>query len=71
MNGKKIFKKLIQSFGGYALYLNKSILDHLKLKGKDEVRIEFIKDAIVITKADLSDSKIEEMLKFVIQKTKK
>lgn len=70
MIGKKLFKKLIRSFGGYALYFSKSMLNHLDLNDKDEVKIEFIHGAIIITKSDLSDAKIEEMMQLAIQQTK-
>ena len=58
----KIFKKTIEAFGGCALYLDKKILKHLKIKPKDEVIIELTSDGVLISKPKMSIDTIKEVL---------
>lgn len=40
----KLYKKIQKSFGGSAIYLDKSILNHLGVLNGDEVVLELIED---------------------------
>lgn len=58
---KKIYKKILKAFGGAALYLDKSILKHLKVSTGDEVIIELVDDKVIITKPAIDIKKIKEL----------
>lgn len=58
----KLYKKVLKAFGGAALYLDKSILKHLKISSGDEVIIELVDDKVIITKPLVDVKTIEELL---------
>lgn len=58
----KIFKKTIEAFGGCALYLDKKMLKHLKIRPKDEVVIELTDQGLLISKPKISIDDIQELL---------
>ena len=43
----KLYKKIMKSFGGSALYLDKTILNHLGVIHGDEVVLELIEDKVI------------------------
>lgn len=58
----KLYKKILKAFGGAALYLDKSILKHLKVNAGDEVIIELVDDKVIITKPKIDVKMIKELL---------
>lgn len=59
---KQFFKKLINAFGGSALYLDKKILRHIGVNPKDEVVITLVDKVAVISKPLLSTQDIDRIL---------
>jgi antitoxin component of MazEF toxin-antitoxin module len=59
---KKIFKKVLEAFGGAALYLDKAILKALDIQPRDEVMIEIQEGKVIITKPAIDSNKIKELL---------
>lgn len=62
MKNKYKFKKILKAFGGHALYLDKYILSHLNICNGDEVCIELIEGGIKVTKANIDNDYIMELL---------
>lgn len=58
----KLYKKIIKAFGGSALYLDKTILNHLGALNGDELILELIDDKVVITKSNLDNNYIQRLL---------
>ena len=54
----KLYKKIQKSFGGSAIYLDKSILNHLGVLNGDEVVLELIEDKVI--NVELKEVKNEE-----------
>ena len=50
----KLYKKIMKSFGGAGLYMDKSMLNHLGVLPGDEVVIELKDDFIKIKKLDIN-----------------
>ena len=65
------YKKILKAFGGHALYLDKYILNHLGIVNGDEVCIELLEDGIKITKANINNSYILELLACAKEKLKR
>ena len=55
-------KKLINAFGGVALYMDKQMLDYLKVKGRDEVQINFQNGVIVLSHPEITDERVHQLL---------
>lgn len=66
MTKKKIvnvkFKKLINAFGGVALYVDKQMLDYLHVKGGDEVRIDFKDGKVILSRPIISNERVNQLL---------
>ena len=58
----RIYKKIQKAFGGSALYLDKTILKHLRVVSGDELVLELIDDKVVITKSRLDNEQIQKLL---------
>lgn len=58
----KLYKKILQAFGGSALYLDKCILKALNIGPKDEVVIDVQPGIVTITKPTIDANKIKEIL---------
>lgn len=58
----KLYKKILKSFGGSAIYLDKIILNHLGVMPGDELVLEIIDDKVIITKSNLNNEKIQKIL---------
>ena len=58
----KLCKKIMKAFGGSALYLDKTILNHLGVVHGDEVVLELTEDKVVITKSRLDNEAIQKLL---------
>lgn len=58
----KLYKRIMKSFGGAGLYMDKSMLNHLGVLPGDEVVIELIEDKIVIKRPELDLDKIQELI---------
>jgi antitoxin component of MazEF toxin-antitoxin module len=58
----KLYKKIMKAFGGSALYLDKTILNHLGVVHGDEVVLELTEDKVVITKSRLDNEAIQKLL---------
>jgi antitoxin component of MazEF toxin-antitoxin module len=58
----KLYKKIQKSFGGSALYLDKTILNHLGVLNGDEVVLELTEDKVVITKSQLDNDRIQKLI---------
>ena len=58
----KLYKKIIKAFGGSALYLDKTILNHLGVLNGDELVLELVEDKVVITKSRLNNERIQKLL---------
>ena len=58
----KLYKKIMKAFGGSALYLDKTILNHLGVLNGDELVLELIDDKVIITKSDLDNERIQKLI---------
>lgn len=58
----KLYKKIMKSFGGAGLYMDKSMLNHLGVLPGDEVVIELAEDYIKIKKPAINLLKVQELL---------
>lgn len=58
----KLYKKIQKSFGGSALYLDKTILNHLGALTGDELVLELVEDKVIITKSSLDNDRIQEII---------
>lgn len=58
----KLYKKILKSFGGSAIYLDKIILNHLGVVPGDELVLEIVDDKVIITKSNLNNEKIQKIL---------
>lgn len=58
----KLYKKIMKAFGGSALYLDKTILNHLGALNGDELVLELIDDKVIITKSDLDNERIQKLI---------
>jgi antitoxin component of MazEF toxin-antitoxin module len=58
----KLYKKIMKAFGGSALYLDKTILNHLGAIHGDEVVLELVEDKVIITKSRLDNARIQRLL---------
>lgn len=58
----KLYKKIMKAFGGSALYLDKTILNHLGVIHGDEVVLELVEDKVIITKSRLDNARIQRLL---------
>lgn len=58
----KLYKKIQAAFGGAGLYLDKAMLRTINATVGDEVIISLEDDKLVISKAKISNTKIEELL---------
>lgn len=58
----KLYKRIMKSFGGAGLYMDKSMLNHLGVLPGDEVVIELVDDKIVIKRPELDLDKIQELI---------
>ena len=58
----KLYKKIMKSFGGAGLYMDKSMLNHLGVLPGDEVVIELKDDFIKIKKLDINLNLVQEIL---------
>lgn len=58
----KLYKKILKSFGGSAIYLDKIILNHLGVMPGDELVLEIVDDKVIITKSNLNNEKIQKIL---------
>ena len=58
----RIYKKIQKAFGGSALYLDKTILKHLRVVSGDELVLELVDDKVVITKSRLDNEQIQKLL---------
>lgn len=59
---KQFFKRLLNAFGGTALYLDKKILQHIGVSPKDEVVITLVDNVAIISKPLLSTQEIDRIL---------
>jgi hypothetical protein len=71
MKNRYKYKKILKAFGGHALYLDKYMLTHLDVVCGDEVCIELVEDGIKITKADVDNKYIMELLNCAKAKLKR
>ena len=58
----KLYKKIQKSFGGSAIYLDKSILNHLGVLNGDEVVLELIEDKVIMKKSGLDNERIQKLI---------
>ena len=58
----KLYKKIQKSFGGSAIYLDKSILNHLGVLNGDEVVLELIEDKFIMKKSGLDNERIQKLI---------
>lgn len=58
----KLYKKIMKSFGGSAIYLDKTILNHLGVLNGDELVLELIDDKVIMTKSELNNERIQRLL---------
>ena len=58
----KLYKKIQKSFGGSAIYLDKSILNHLGVLSGDEVVLELIEDKVIMKKSGLDNERIQKLI---------
>ena len=58
----KLYKKIQKSFGGSAIYLDKSILNHLGVLNGDEVVLELIEDKVIMKKSGLDTERIQKLI---------
>lgn len=58
----KLYKKIQKSFGGSALYLDKTILNHLGVLPGQELVLELIDDKVIITKSELDNERIQKLI---------
>ena len=58
----KLYKKIQKSFGGSAIYLDKTILNHLGVLNGDEIVLELVEDKVIITKSKLNNDRIQEII---------
>ena len=58
----KLYKKIQKSFGGSAIYLDKSILHHLGVLNGDEVVLELIEDKVIMKKSGLDNERIQKLI---------
>lgn len=58
----KLYKRIQKSFGGSAIYLDKIILNHLGVLNGDELVLELKEDKVIITKSDLDNTKIQQLI---------
>ncbi len=58
----KLYKRIQKAFGGSALYLDKTILNHLSALHGDELVLELVEDKVVITKSKLNNERIQSLL---------
>ena len=58
----KLYKKIQKSFGESAIYLDKSILNHLGVLNGDEVVLELIEDKVIMKKSGLDNERIQKLI---------
>ena len=58
----KLYKKIQKSFGGSAICLDKSILNHLGVLNGDEVVLELIEDKVIMKKSGLDNERIQKLI---------
>lgn len=58
----KLYKKIMKSFGGAGLYMDKNMLNHLGVLPGDEVVIELTEDYIKIKKPEINLDLVQELL---------
>lgn len=58
----KIYKRILKSYGGAGLYVDKMMLNHLGVLVGDEVVIELEKDCLIIKKSELDLNRVQEIL---------
>lgn len=58
----KLYKKILEAFGGAALYVDKSMLKALNVTPGDEIIIEVQEGKLIITKPVIDANKIKELL---------
>ena len=58
----KLYKKILEDFGGAALYVDKSMLKALNVTPGDEIIIEVQEGKLIITKPVIDANKIKELL---------
>lgn len=58
----KLYKKIQKSFGGSAIYLDKSILNHLGVLNGDEVVLELVEDKVIMKKSGLDNERIQKLI---------
>lgn len=58
----KLYKKIMKAFGGSAIYLDKTILNHLGVLNGDELVLELVDDKVIMTKSGLNNERIQKLL---------
>ena len=62
----KLYKKLQKAFGGNAMYIDKTILNHLGLLQEDELVLDLTEingePVIIMKKSKLDNTRLQELL---------
>ncbi len=58
----KCYKRILKSFGGAGIYIDKCMLNHLGVLPGDEIVVELIEDKIILSKPEIDVNKIQELI---------